>query len=50
MPPDPAAVWRIHPVVVSADGATAPGAIQDLSDLCCTSACGDSFAGGPSFW
>ena len=34
MPPDPAAVWRIHPVVVSADGRHyAYSAIQNLSDL-----------------
>jgi Tol biopolymer transport system component len=34
MPPDPAAVWRIHPVVVSADGRHyAYSATQSLSDL-----------------
>jgi hypothetical protein len=34
MPPDPAAVWRIHPVVVSADGRHyAYSATQNLSDL-----------------
>jgi WD40 repeat protein len=34
MPPDPAAVWRIHPVVVTPDGRTvAYGATQTFSDL-----------------
>ena len=34
MPPDPAAVWRVHPVVVSADGRHyAYSATHNLSDL-----------------
>jgi hypothetical protein len=34
LPPDPAGVWRIHPVVVTPDGRTwAYTATQTLSDL-----------------
>jgi hypothetical protein len=34
MPPDPAAVWRVYPVVMSADGRHyAYSATQNLSDL-----------------